>query len=90
MFREVYQAKRSRQLSTAVPGALGRGSRHLCTSEPLTMTFVAECATLLLLVKSCQTGNRFLRQRGLFEFKLLLSNVLTRCTIGTDLQEIFH
>lgn len=54
------------------------------------MTFVAECATLLLLVKSCQTGNRFLRQRGPCEFKLLFSNVLTRCTIGTDLQEIFH
>lgn len=54
------------------------------------MTFVAECASLLLLVKSCQTGNRFLRQRGPCEFKLLLSNVLTRCTIGTDLQEIFN
>lgn len=54
------------------------------------MTFVAECATLLLLVKSCQTGNRFLRQWGPCEFKLLFSNVLTRCTIGTDLQEIFN
>lgn len=54
------------------------------------MTFLAECATLLLLVKSCQTGNRFWRQRGPCEFKLLLSNVLTRCTIGTDLQEIFN
>lgn len=69
---------------------LRRGNHHLCTSELLTMTFVAECATLLLLVKSCQTGNRFLRQRGPCEFKLLFSNVLTRCTIGTDLQEIFN
>lgn len=71
-------------------GALGRGNHHLCTSQPLTMTFLAECATLLLLVKSCQTGNRFLRQRGPCEFKLLLSNVLTRCTIGTGLQKIFN
>lgn len=67
--------------------ALRRGNHHLCTSDPLT---IAECATLLLLVKSCQTGNRFLRQRGPREFKLLLSNVLPRCTIGTDLQEIFN
>lgn len=54
------------------------------------MTFVAERATLLLFVKSCQTGNRFLRQQGPCEFKLLFSNVLTRCTVGTDLQETFN
>lgn len=52
--------------------------------------FCCWTATLLLLVKSCQTGNRFLRQRGPCEFKLLFSNVLTRCTVGTDLQEIFN
>lgn len=90
MFREIYLEDINLQLIEAAWWAPWRGNRHLCTSEPLTMTFVAECATLLLLVKSCQTGNRFLRQRGPCEFKLLFSNVLTRCTIGTDLQEIFN